>query len=367
MSRSLVGALVLILAACTGSAGPAGAQGPAGPQGAVGAKGADGVAGPSGPEGPSGPTGPTGPAGATGPAGPALVLVTNAGLSGDGTSTNPLAVTFGGSGTATTAARSDHTHATLLSQFTGVTRACSGGVQTFDGSAWSACAPPAEFCATATNPGCSSATASTSCKTLRANTAFTGGDGIYWINPAGTAFQAYCDMTTEGGGWTRAFAVSAPAYGCVLGTGASGDPRFGAGCGKLSDAVINTLATEKIFYTQAGTAQKLFTKYTGVLSSANATAVTLIGTMVNKESYAAVQAAAASFTPAYGGLRLFGQHNWYQADTMMGSSPSACRFSLEYLDSASTTASYRYACCAADCAVTTGSRVENGQLVAFVK
>ena len=28
------------------------------------------------------------------------------------------------------------------------------------------------------------------------------GDGIYWIKPAGTTFPVYCDMTTDGGGWT---------------------------------------------------------------------------------------------------------------------------------------------------------------------
>ena len=88
---------VLLLAACSGSAGGQGTQGPAGPQGPVGPQGPAGPAGAAGPTGQTGAPGGTGPAGAVGPTGqtgapggtgpagpagpqglPALVSVTNA-------------------------------------------------------------------------------------------------------------------------------------------------------------------------------------------------------------------------------------------------------------------------------------------------
>jgi len=85
-------------------------------------------------------------------------------------------------------------------------------------------------------------------------------DGVYWIKPQSTAFQLFCDMTFDGGGWTLV------AQGCDPNSSATGtirtDPRAWVGSNwKLSDADIDAART-------AGTYQILIR---GTYGSANTT------------------------------------------------------------------------------------------------
>jgi hypothetical protein len=57
------------------------------------------------------------------------------------------------------------------------------------------------------------------CAALTCNAIYTegldDGDGLYWIDPDGDgldAFEAYCDMSRDGGGWTRVFASQYPTF-----------------------------------------------------------------------------------------------------------------------------------------------------------
>jgi len=145
------------IAGATGATGATGASGIAGATGATGAPGASGIAGATGASGANGSTGPTGATGSSGSNGTSVTTATEP--AGGNCSTGGIKVTAA----------------------SGVTYVCNG-------------------LSTSGAPGSQTNPAASCQAILTANPAAT--DGVYWLQASGEVFQAYCDQTTSGGGWT---------------------------------------------------------------------------------------------------------------------------------------------------------------------
>ena len=108
--------------------------------------------------------------------------------------------------------------------------------------------------------GTSFGCAATSCKTIL-DDGYSTGDGYYWINPDGNgSFEVYCDMSTDGGGWTRVVNIIASSYDHAGTVSAVGNVSNLSTAAKLDDTLISLLNTQGYWWYECGTSKDVYVK-----------------------------------------------------------------------------------------------------------
>jgi hypothetical protein len=108
--------------------------------------------------------------------------------------------------------------------------------------------------------GVSALCAGTSCKTILDDGLSTG-NGTYWIDPDGSgAFVAYCDMTTDGGGWTRVVSIQASSKDHAGNVNAVGDVSTLSSAAKLTDTLISLLNTQGHWWYECGVSKDVYVR-----------------------------------------------------------------------------------------------------------
>ena len=177
----------------TGPQGAIGPPGPVGPTGAQGPAGPPGAAGPIGPQGPAGPPGQPGPQGAIGPSGP-VGPVGAQGPAGPPGQTGPQGVVGPPGPVGPDGAQGPAGPPGAQGPAGAVGPQGPAGPQGIPGPSGSA------FVALNTPPS-----ARPSCKDVLTLTGVHL-SGTYWLQRSdGTLYLAFCDMNTDGGGWTAVF------------------------------------------------------------------------------------------------------------------------------------------------------------------